>query len=153
MDAPAVLTFSGCAEYLDAHPEQQDTQARIFVKFRPRGVDRSLHFLALLDTGGCFCILHRDVADLLGEHLTSRLDRVKLRTARGLIQGDLHRHGITIIADAGESLEIDSLVFVSPEWEAANFLGYTGTLDRARFAIDPSRNLFYFTSPDLEVHA
>ena len=151
MNGPAVLTFSGIAEYLDVHPEHRETQARIYVKFRPEGVDASIHFLALLDTGGYYCILRSDVAEMIEGHLTSRLDRVTIRTARGLVRGDLYTHRITMIADAGKSLEIDSLVFVSPEWDAPNFLGYTGVLDRTRFAIDPPRNRFYFTSPDSDL--
>ncbi len=53
-------------------------------------------------------------------------------------------HKIRLIADVGEPLDIDSTVFIPPDWRAPSILGYTGALDRMRFAVDPQVNRFYF---------
>jgi hypothetical protein len=129
---------------LDAHPGVREPHARIYVKFRPEGADSNLSFLALLDTGGHFCILSQDVAGLIRNHLTERLQEVRLRTARGLIRGDLYRHKIFLIADKGESLAIDVNALVVPDWSGPCFVGYSGVLEYLCFAIDSRTNRFYF---------
>jgi hypothetical protein len=103
--------------------------------------------VALLDTGAHYCILDRDLASGIRPHLTDRIGAIELRTAHGLLRGDLHTHKITLLADSGESLDIESTVLVSPDWRGPSFLGYMGALDRLRFAIDPRLNRFYFASP------
>ena len=50
----------------------------------------------------------------------------------------------TLVADEGDSVEVDSTVFVSVNGPAGNFIGYTGFLERIRFAIDPQDNAFIF---------
>ena len=134
----------GASRYLDAHPGLRDPQPRIYVKFRPEGVDANLSFLALLDTGGHFCILSQDVADLIHDRLTERLRQVRLRTARGLIEGDLYRHKISLIADRGKSLALDTNVLIVPDWTAPCFIGYSGVLEYLCFAVDSRSNQFYF---------
>ena len=61
----------GAAEYFDSHPDLPESHARIYVKFRPEGVDRSIVFLALLDTGGLYCILNQDIAELVRDDLVA----------------------------------------------------------------------------------
>jgi hypothetical protein len=53
---------------------------------------------------------------------------------------------MTLIADDGDSLRIDATVFVSSDWprRAGTFLGYSGLLERIRFAVDPQKNDFFF---------
>ncbi len=51
---------------------------------------------------------------------------------------------IRLIAEQAESLNIDASVFVAEDWQLGKFLGYTGFLERFRFAIDPGTNTFYF---------
>jgi hypothetical protein len=53
---------------------------------------------------------------------------------------------MTLIADDGDSLRIDATVFVSSDWPrmAGTFLGYSGLLERIRFAVDPQKNDFFF---------
>ena len=60
------------------------------------------------------------------------------------IHGKLIRTPLTILADEGDSLEVDATVFISSEWQHGNFLGYAGLLERIRFAVDPQTNGFYF---------
>ena len=60
------------------------------------------------------------------------------------MEGTLERYPIVLTAQKGQSLEIDATIFVCSEWRRGNFLGYTGLLERVRFAIDPASQLFYF---------
>lgn len=143
-DASESAFAVGISRYLDAYPGQREAQPRIYVKFRPPGIADPL--LALLDTGGHFCILNHEVVPLIRDQLTHRLDESVLHTARGPIRGELYILTLELIAERGANLIIDSTAFISPEWRAPNFLGYSGVLDRVRFAIDPRTNLFYFGS-------
>lgn len=136
--------FRGLSWYLDSYPGLVETQPRIYVKFRPEGTDSS--FLALLDTGGHFCIFNQTVADLVKDQLTEGFGPVTLRTARGPVYGQLYSYKITLIAELGESLDVEATVLVPPDWQAPCFIGYSGALDRMRFAIDPQENRFHFGS-------
>jgi hypothetical protein len=136
------LFTTGVSEYFDLRPGIQEPQSRIYVQILPEGAKQAS--LALLDTGGLYTVLNTALASSLRGHLTGGLGEVGLRTAYGVIRGELYTHRITLIAEAGQYLDIESTVFVSPEWNVPSFLGYTGALDRVRFAIDPSSNRFYF---------
>ena len=136
---------TGVSTYLDARPGIAEPEARIYVKFQPHGTE--LPFLALLDTGGHFCILNRDVTALIRDQLTEKLREVVLRTAHGPVAGELYLHTIRLLAEEGMNLDVPATVFVSPEWRAPSFFGYSGFLDRIRFAIDPRINRFYFGLP------
>ena len=111
---------------------------------QPAGLDAA--FYALLDTGAHFCLLNEAVAGLLQDHLSEGLGSVTLRTAYGPAHGELYRHQITLVADEGESLDIEATVFVPSGWNGPCFLGYAGVFDRVLFAINPGLNLFYFGS-------
>jgi len=62
----------------------------------------------------------------------------------GHLDGQLIRLPVTLIADEGESLDLEATFFVSEQWRGGTFLGYTGLLDRLRIALDSPANLFYF---------
>ena len=131
----------GSAQYIDAFPGLQESQPRIYVKFRPQGTE--IPFLALLDTGAHFCILNRDIIPLIAGRFLNKLSDVTLQTARGPVGGELYLHTIELLAEQGRNLKLNSTLFVAPEWTGPSFLGYTGALDRIRFAIDPQSNGFY----------
>ncbi len=133
---------AGRSRYRDSYPGLRETQARIYVKIRPEGIEAS--FYALLDTGAPFCLLNESVAELLRDHLTEGLGSITVQTAYGPANGELYRHQITLIADEGESLDIEATVFVPTGWQGPCFLGYSGVLDRVFFAVNPELNLFYF---------
>ncbi|MBI3762643.1 MAG: hypothetical protein HY260_12400 [Chloroflexi bacterium] len=63
--------------------------------------------------------------------------------------GTLHRLDAKIPAEHGDPLTVEATVFV-PEllpddtWDFPNFIGLTGMLERMRFAVVPSSQLFYF---------
>lgn len=136
--------FSGASRYLDALTGLREVYPRIYVQCRIPGV--SPPFLALLDTGAHFCILNRDVAELVQPHLTDGLGQVTVRTAHGPVAGELFSHQVSLVAGFGESLDIEANVFVPPNWRGPSFIGYAGALDRVRFAVDPRKNRFYFGS-------
>ncbi len=142
-DAPFA---SGAAAYWDALPQLEEKFPRIYVQFRPGGAGPESSFLALLDTGAHYCILNAHVASQIEDELTDCLGEMCLRTAHGSVRGSLYAHTIELIAEAGENLSIPSTLFISPEWRASSFLGYTGALERLRFALDPQVNRFYFGS-------
>ncbi len=116
--------------------------ARIYVRIQPQGTD--LEFLALLDTGAHYCLLNEDAARVIRRHLTMSLGEVTLRTAHGPVRGELYIHRIRLIAEEGEPLDIESTVFVPPEWRAPSILGYTGAMDRMRVAFDPEISCVYY---------
>ena len=134
----------GASSYLDAHPRGQEALPRIYVRFRPDGVERKRSFLALLDTGAHYCLLNAEVVDLLGDQLGDPIGAMKLRTVQGTLSGELYRHRIQLVAEVGRDLWVDATLFISSEWRGLNFLGYIGALDRVRFAVDPRANRFYF---------
>ncbi len=129
---------TGVSAYFDVRPGIREPLPRI----QPGGAPRS--FIALLDTGGHYCILHPEVAASIEDQMVDRLGSANLFTARGRVRGDLYLHRLTLLAQEGEPLDFDATVFVSADWQGPNFLGYTGALDRFRFAIDPGGNRFYF---------
>ena len=135
----------GAARYQDGHPDFKEDQPRIYVKFRPAAVDFS--FWALLDTGAHFCRLNETVVGFLGGHLADSLGRFTVRTAYGLVEGQLYRHQITLLADVGQSVDIDATVLIPPEWRGPCFLGYAGALDHVHFGINPWRDQFSFSAP------
>ncbi len=132
----------GTSRYQDSHPGFPEAQPRIYVKFRLG--DASFSFWALLDTGAHFCLLNEAAAASIRGSLTEGLGAFTVRTSHGPIEGELYRQRITLLAEAGESLDIDATVFIPPGWQGPCFLGYAGVLERVRFAVDPKANQFSF---------
>jgi hypothetical protein len=100
--------------------------------------------LAVVDTAAPWCIFEPEVGVILKRTLTPIQGRVALSTRLGLLYGALYRVPISFSADEGESLDLEATVFLSPDWQGPNFIGYQGLLQRIRFAVDPETNLFYF---------
>jgi hypothetical protein len=135
--------LTGVCDYSDFYPGRKEPLARIYVPFRPHGA--GIRFVGLVDTGGHFCILGPEVVDLIGDSLSGG-EATSLLTAQGRLSGRLYRHRIELLAEEGENLDLEATVLVSPDWRGPSVLGYTGFLDRMRFAIDPRANQFYFGS-------
>jgi len=138
----------GRSRFVDRLPGTVEGSARIYVKVVPDNLGQPV--LAALDTGAPWCVFEPEIADAIG-----LLDPVevpaRLRAWSGEWDGHLKRVLVTIPADdgEGESLEVEATVFVCPDWPAGmNFLGYSGLLERIRFAIDSQENFFYFGPSD-----
>jgi len=100
-------------------------------------------WIAQIDTGAAYSVLEVDAAAALGL-LDLKGPWTRLSTRLGTLSGQLIRLPVTLVADHGESLDLEGMFFVSPEWRGGTFLGYTGFLDRLRIALDSPANLFYF---------
>ena len=100
-------------------------------------------FYAIVDTGTPYCIFDTELSEALGLSFEDG-ESVTLRTAYGEVTGTIQRLMIELVAEQGDSLAIDASVFVTDYWTYGNFLGYSGLLERIRFAFDPGTNSFYF---------
>jgi hypothetical protein len=133
---------TGTARYFDQDPGvEEGPHARIYVRFEPGQLGST--FLGLLDTGAPWCIFVPELAEALGFDVEPADDE-RISTRYGIFEGRLVRIPVRLLADEGESVEIQATVFVSGAWPGPNFLGYNGLLERLRFAIDPSSNTFHF---------
>ncbi|HXV78288.1 MAG TPA: hypothetical protein VEG60_00265 [Candidatus Binatia bacterium] len=132
---------TGRARFLDEDTSSLEGTAKIFVKIEPSNL--GFPVLAQLDTGCPWSILKPEIAQAINL-MDEEGHPQSLSTRLGLVSGQLKRTSITIIADDGNSMDVEATVFVSADWRAGNFLGYGGLLERVRFAVDPQENLFYF---------
>lgn len=130
----------GRARFLDSDGGDEPTP-KIFVKVLPGNAPVPL--LAQLDTGAAWSVLDGEIAEALGL-LEQAGPTVSLSTRSGTVRGKLIRSSLTIVADEGESCQVDATLFVSRDWAYGNFVGYSGLLERIRFAVDPGANDFYF---------
>jgi predicted aspartyl protease len=139
-------TFTtGRATFLDRAPAHPEPTAKIFIKLKAG--DLGSVILAQLDTGSPWSVLEPEIADAIG--LFDSDGEPKELLARGVkVSGQLVRAPVVLVADDGESLEIDATVFVSRDWSAGNFVGYSGLLESIRIALDAQTNHFYFGAAD-----
>ncbi len=136
---------TGAARYYDAPVSMvtPPSAPRIFIRFDPGiGVEAT----AMVDTGAPWCILEPKLASVVRGHFEELPGEVVLSSRLGRYAGRLYLGTVRLIADHGEDLEVDTTLFISPDWPGGNFVGYLGFLDRIRFAFDPRDNIFHFGS-------
>lgn len=131
----------GRSRFTDGIVGSQEQSAKIFVRIEPESLGGVI--FAQLDTGAAWSILDSQVAEELSL-LNGQGGPTTISTRLGGFSGRLERTRISIVADEGESLNVEATVWVSPDWPGHSFLGYGGLLERIRFAVDPSDNTFYF---------
>jgi hypothetical protein len=137
---------TGRARFRDQAPGASEATAKIFVKIElPPPLEGTL--LAQVDSGAAYSMLDVEVAEALGL-LDGGGEPARIHTRQGSIPGRLERVPLILVADEGDSLEVEATFFVSREWSGKTFLGYTGFLDRLRIALDPRVNDFYFGAPE-----
>ena len=141
---PDYAFATGISTFSDVYPGFAEPLPRIYVEFRQHGIKSDIAFPALLDTGGHYCILDEEAAEAADGLLTTHLGEIALRTARGRIRGNLYLIRVEIFAEMGEDLDVEVVALVSPDWQAPSIIGYSGALDRFRFAVDPQNNRFLF---------
>ena len=131
---------SGATTYLYNPATDQENTPRLILPVEIEGIQT----LAIVDTGAPYVVCAPHVAQALHLDPNARLSRTQVLFRRHLLVGDLHRLNVTIRAEQGEYLNVESTVFV-PEQETAeswgalpSFLGLIGCLERFRFAVDPS---------------
>jgi len=133
---------TGRCRYTDADGRSEGS-AKICVKVVPG--DWETPVLAIVDTGADWSVLNTEIAEELGLFGVEG-EPIALSTRFGAIAGYLVQASVTLLADDGDSLRLDATVFVSADWpsSAGTFLGYSGLLERMRFAVDPQSNVLFF---------
>ena len=132
---------AGRATFFDHEPAAREETAKIFVKIEPESLGGPI--LAQLDTGSAWSILDRQVAEEL-HVLGTEGETVRMDTRFGEIVFRLIPMRIVVLADEGDSQTVNASVCVSERWNGGTFLGYSGFLERLRFALDPQSNDFHF---------
>jgi hypothetical protein len=132
---------SGRSKFFDHHPRFMEPTAKVFVKVELPGYVGPL--MAQVDTGAAYSTIETDVARAL-ELFRREGHLARVSSRLGTISGKLIRHPLTLMADAGRSLDLEVTFFVSQDWRGPTVLGYTGCLDHMRIALDSSPNMFYF---------
>jgi len=131
------------ARYLEAAPGQLTRRdAKGYVRIAVGSP--TFTTTAMLDTGSTYSVLDADVAEEWGAFDEADAPTVELATRHGLLRGCLVRRQVQLLADEGESLEVDTTFWVSRDWQGGHFLGYAGFLQRIRFALDPLTNSLHF---------
>lgn len=129
-------------EYWDSSQERGLKEPRIVIRVAPGLIEKPV--TAVVDTAAPWCIFRPDLGNRIVETLSPLQDGVALSTRLGVVRGSLYRGQILLPADEGDPLDVEATIFLSPEWQGDNFVGYEGLLQRIRFAVDPQLNLFYF---------
>lgn len=133
---------AGRADFLDHAPGVDEGTAKVFVRIELTGLEAEV--FAQLDTGAAWSVLSPDIADALGL-LDGEGEPIALETKYGRMHGRLETATLTLLADEGDELDVEGAqMFVCRAWPSGSFLGYSGLLERVRFALDPQRNHFYF---------
>jgi hypothetical protein len=123
-----------------------ETTPRVVIEVTINGITTE----AMVDTGGVYFLCNPRIArrlQLEGAEATSVPQSIEIRGFS--VQGRLYRLLLTIPAESGETLDLQVTAFV-PEEDEENWgdfpciLGFFGGLERARFAIDPVTETFYF---------
>lgn len=104
--------------------------------------------LAMVDTGAAYSVLDADVAEELDAFDDAGAPPVELSTRHGLLRGRLVRRETWIVAQEGPTLGFEATFWVSRDWTFGLVLGYSGLLERIRFAVDPIARRFHFGSLD-----
>jgi hypothetical protein len=92
--------------------------------------------IALLDTGAQYSVVGKEMYAALSKILQPTGESVKMSTRRGSIRGSLERVEISLVADLGKDLNLETIFFISEEWTGPTVLGFS-TLSQMRMALDP----------------
>ena len=117
---------TGRATYRDLHPTNVSGKSAIYVQV-VLPIQPGVSFYAMVDTGSPYCIFDTEIAEALGFSFNDG-ESIQLLTPYGEITGTIQRLMISLVAEQGDSLEIDASVFVTDDWRHGNFLGYSGLL-------------------------
>lgn len=93
--------------------------------------------LAMLDTGAHWTLIGPEHIELLKNELGAGLDTFRMSTRLGVFSGTLHRLPIRLLADRGSDITVDATCLALEGWPGPSVLGFSGFLERLRFALDP----------------
>jgi hypothetical protein len=139
---------TGAVNYLFRPATEQEQALRITIDIRIHDFQSP----AFVDTGGIYLICPPEVADVLDLQPEAVLFRERILLRGRLLQGSIYRLPLTLIADRGNSIMIETTAFVpdSEHLDWADFpciLGMQGCMERFCFAVDPINETFYFGEP------
>src|SRR5438874_13460579 len=110
---------TGQATYRDFDPENRSRKQGFYVQVAfPGSIGRDWY--ALVDTGTPYCIFNTEVMETIGLPFDEG-EKIVLRTAYGPFEGTVQRLTIRLVAEQGESLNIDASVFIAEDWHLGNF--------------------------------
>jgi predicted aspartyl protease len=133
---------TGRVTFYDQLPGFEEPTPKIYLRIMASPLTQEI--VVQLDTGAPWLVLDPEIAAAVGL-MGGQGESQTLDTRWGRKHGRLERTSIILVADEGDSLEIEATAFVCQDWhEGRNFLGYTGVLERLKFAIDPTTNSFFF---------
>jgi len=141
---------TGAAECSYRKATSNDRSSRLMVPISINGrlID------AVIDTGGLFFVCTPEIAAQLGLYAIQGIhDNISIRGDS--ISGTLCRLDLSFEAtDDGNSMSVDVTAFIPDQkylkaWALPPYIGWTGCLERIRFAIDPplhddAGGTFYF---------
>jgi hypothetical protein len=133
---------TGRTRYFDDPIKGVASSPRIFLEVWPGAFPAPV--LAMVDTAAPWCIFDAEIGEVIRKSFELVSGRVILSTRLGTFGGALYSGRVAFELLEGEALDLEVTVFLSPDWQGGNFLGYEGFLQRIRFAVDPESNLFYF---------
>jgi len=133
--------------HIAANDPRGITRGKIIVGVQCRIHDFEEIDMALLDTGAEWSMIGGDIAQEFDNYPTA-IPNITIKTRYGEIEGRLVTSSITLVADVGRDLLMESTIFVSEEWPGPIVLGFRGFLEKLRIALDPGvrdgEQLFYF---------
>lgn len=137
------FAIGACAyEYIPATRGEKTN--RIFLSVEIEGYPIE----AVVDTGAPYVILSPKVAKGIGFNPAFALGRETMLIRGMRLEGSVTRFDMMLVATVGENLDLQATVFVPDSEEAwgnfPSFIGLGGFLERIRFAVDPSNDMFYF---------
>lgn len=144
------LPFTQGFCHYDLRPTASGGQAlRVMVPILIEGMSTE----AVIDTGGSYLVCNPEIGRALCLDPSSAIETEALLIRGIRYQGTLHRCGVEIVAEEGQSVSIESTVFVpkdddSTVWPLPVIMGLQGCLERLRFAIDPYDEVFHFGLDD-----
>ncbi len=134
---------AGAAPYYDSpKPGDRTAEPRIYVRVEPAFFGMGV--LAMVDTGAPWCIFEPSIGQAIQDRLEELPETRVLDTRLGRFEGRLYLGNVTVLAEQGEDLHIETTIFLCSDWPGGNFVGYQGFLDRFCLGLNPHRNIFYF---------
>ena len=126
-------------------PTPAEPKARLVL----RVAIESIVIQAMVDTGGLYLFCTPSVAHSLNLDAAQALGAQTILFRDERVRGTLHRLTLTLLAEEGEDVQIDTTAFVPDASyedvpELPSILGLHGCLERVRFAFDPHTDTFYF---------
>jgi Magnesium chelatase, subunit ChlI C-terminal len=134
---------TGRARFFDEDANALEGTAKIFVKIEPSNLGFAV--LAQLDTGCAWSILKPEIAEAM-QLMNEEGQPERLRTRFGNIDGQLKRINISILADDGNSIELEATVFIPHRMDWRKFSGIWRTPRKSTLCGRSTREFFLLWS-------